>query len=358
MKVASGIYLIRHRESGNSYVGSSVNIPTRWKQHRYVLRRGNHPAKYLQNSWNKYGPDAFEFSVLEEVAGQSRLIEREQAYIDLWKPVYNVAQVAGSRFGVPQSDECKAKGSAFHSVYWKVAENIARRAAAIKAGYTEEGREAHRRHSIETASHERLNTPEARAKATAAMQGRAPAHLHTPEVRAKISVSLRRYREEHPEVTVAFAEWARGQSPSAETRELMRQAKLGKPLTEEHRRKIGDANRGQPWARISPECRAATIAANTGRKQSPEHIAKRVATITGMKKKPHSDETKAKISASLTGRIIGPPSKEHRRKIGEKNAAHWAAKRSPNFEEERRLANNARAARYRERKAAKDSSAA
>jgi hypothetical protein len=68
-------------------------------------------------------------------------------------------------------------------------------------------------------------------------------------------------------------------------------------------------------------------------------------------------EVRTKISATLTGRVIGPPSEEHRRKIGAKNAAHWAAKRSPNFAEEKRAANAAKAARYRERQRAKDSTA-
>ena len=36
-----------------------------------------------------------------------------------------------------------------------------------------------------------------------------------------------------------------------------------------------------------------------GRKQTPEHIAKRTAAITGIKKGPHSEEWKKKIKESV-----------------------------------------------------------
>lgn len=50
-----GIYEIRCMVSGKSYVGSSVHINRRWSDHRYKLRRGDHPSPRLQHAWNTHG---------------------------------------------------------------------------------------------------------------------------------------------------------------------------------------------------------------------------------------------------------------------------------------------------------------
>ena len=65
--------------------------------------------------------------------------------------------------------------------------------------------------------------------------------------------------------------------------------------TEEHKRKIGDANRGRQLPPISEETRAKLSAAGKGRKQSEEHIAKRAAANKGRKLSP---ETIAKRTAA------------------------------------------------------------
>lgn len=49
---------------------------------------GNHHTPYLQHAWNKYGAEAFEFSVLEQCLCEN-LETREQFYIDTLKPAFN-----------------------------------------------------------------------------------------------------------------------------------------------------------------------------------------------------------------------------------------------------------------------------
>ncbi|HEX5125660.1 MAG TPA: GIY-YIG nuclease family protein [Rhodocyclaceae bacterium] len=61
-----GIYAIRRIGTNDCSIGYSGNIPRRWGEHRRKLRRNKHSNPYLQNAWNKYGEDAFEFIVLEE----------------------------------------------------------------------------------------------------------------------------------------------------------------------------------------------------------------------------------------------------------------------------------------------------
>ena len=62
----SGIYQIENTTSGGVYFGRSVDVGDRLRHHRNELRRNAHRNKRLQNSWNKYGKDAFCF--IEELS--------------------------------------------------------------------------------------------------------------------------------------------------------------------------------------------------------------------------------------------------------------------------------------------------
>ena len=85
------IYKITHIASGKIYIGSTVNPKQRLIHHRNDLNKGRHPAKRLQNSWRKYGQDAFSFEIIEVCAEQKRT-EREQHYIDELNPFFNWAK--------------------------------------------------------------------------------------------------------------------------------------------------------------------------------------------------------------------------------------------------------------------------
>jgi group I intron endonuclease len=110
--VKSGIYAIRNKESGKVYVGSAVSVNRRWNLHRHRLTRQKHHSRHLQAAWNLYGSDAFEFIILEEVIDKSKLIEREQYWMNFYKSYnrkfgYNVNPIAGSSFGVKRTEEYK-----------------------------------------------------------------------------------------------------------------------------------------------------------------------------------------------------------------------------------------------------------
>jgi len=95
MEIKSGIYLIKHKSELNLvYVGKSVNIHQRWKQHVRVQKS----AKKLQEAFLRYGVESFEFSILEEVDNQSDMGKRETYYIDLydsWKNGLNGSRAGG-----------------------------------------------------------------------------------------------------------------------------------------------------------------------------------------------------------------------------------------------------------------------
>lgn len=109
-----GVYQIKNIVDGKIYVGSSIDIQRRFKEHRDGLSRGIHPNNHLQNAWNMYGESSFEFSVLEEVFDSDILRSREKYYIDLLDCTnrnvgYNFLDNPNIGFGVSASAEVRKK---------------------------------------------------------------------------------------------------------------------------------------------------------------------------------------------------------------------------------------------------------
>jgi group I intron endonuclease len=97
----SGVYLIHCKANGRTYIGSAVSFQKRWAVHRHELRHKFHHSKHLQRAWNKYGESAFKF-VVAELCEPSRLIEREQCWLDSFEKSmkFNTATIAGNTLGV------------------------------------------------------------------------------------------------------------------------------------------------------------------------------------------------------------------------------------------------------------------
>jgi len=82
-----GIYMIINVENNKIYIGSTgktVGFNRRWSGHKFDLNSNKHVNSHLQNAWNKYGKENFEFRVIEECQEQI-LIQREQAWINFYK---------------------------------------------------------------------------------------------------------------------------------------------------------------------------------------------------------------------------------------------------------------------------------
>ena len=87
-----GVYKITNTINGLFYIGSTgQTFRKRWYQHRYQLRNKEHGNPHLQNAWNLYGEDKFEFSVLQ-VCPKEMCLDVEQDTIDTLKPDYNIAK--------------------------------------------------------------------------------------------------------------------------------------------------------------------------------------------------------------------------------------------------------------------------
>jgi group I intron endonuclease len=70
-----GIYKIYNKINNKVYIGSATDIKKRWRDHKWYLRHNKHHNLHLQSSWNKYGAEAFEFSILLECEVKNLLIE-------------------------------------------------------------------------------------------------------------------------------------------------------------------------------------------------------------------------------------------------------------------------------------------
>ena len=84
-----GIYIITNLTNGKRYIGSAKNLRKRLYDHVWDLDKKIHPNNYLQNSWNKYGKDNFEYGILEYCEEDIRLV-RETFYINTLNPEYNL----------------------------------------------------------------------------------------------------------------------------------------------------------------------------------------------------------------------------------------------------------------------------
>ncbi|MFJ5713724.1 GIY-YIG nuclease family protein [Neobacillus sp. NPDC093127] len=98
-KFIVGVYKITNKINRKFYIGSSKDILLRWKDHINDYNRNNHHSRYLQNSWNKYGEEAFHFEIIHETDEQEELVPLEQAYLDMLTPWkrdigYNVSKYA------------------------------------------------------------------------------------------------------------------------------------------------------------------------------------------------------------------------------------------------------------------------
>lgn len=106
----SGVYEIRNTLNNKRYIGSSINIYRRWRDHKRMLNLSVHPNKHLQSAWNKYGEKHFVFKILETCEPiKDTILFLEQKYLDL-KPEYNNSPTAGSNLGWKPTEEFRASG--------------------------------------------------------------------------------------------------------------------------------------------------------------------------------------------------------------------------------------------------------
>ena len=79
----SGVYQIYNTVNGKRYIGSSIHIEQRFKEHIRNLRTNKHANAHLQSAWNKYGEHSFVFEEVE-LCEPDQCLKIEQEYIDYY----------------------------------------------------------------------------------------------------------------------------------------------------------------------------------------------------------------------------------------------------------------------------------
>jgi group I intron endonuclease len=110
-----GVYKIVNKVTGQCYVGQSQRIKKRLKEHFRLLRWNKHTNPHLQNSYNRYGADAFYGAIEVECPDLDELDRLETAFLQgcAWfnEPVvYNIADFAKAPMrGKEHSEEARER---------------------------------------------------------------------------------------------------------------------------------------------------------------------------------------------------------------------------------------------------------
>lgn len=197
-----GVYKIVNNLNGKVYIGQSISIQSRWKEHVNALRRGDSKCTLLQRAWNKYGEENFTFEILE-LCSADILDDIEIKYISFYDSCnsgYNIEP--GGNKNKHLSEETKQKL-----------------------------RESHLGKKMSDEAIQKMS--EARMGEQNPMYGK----THSEEARKKIS-DTHKGKPGHP--------------ISDEVKEIIRQANLGKNLSDETRKKISEATKGRPAYNKNP----------------------------------------------------------------------------------------------------------
>jgi group I intron endonuclease len=106
-----GIYRWNNIITGKSYIGSALNLTVRLSSYyslRFLTKELLRNKSIICNSLLKYNYTNFSLDILEYCI-PNKLIEREQHYLDILKPEYNILKIAGSRLGSKHSPETLLK---------------------------------------------------------------------------------------------------------------------------------------------------------------------------------------------------------------------------------------------------------
>lgn len=118
-----GIYIIycdKARKKNGVYIGQSRDIHKRWLAHVNDLKNNRHKNKHLQNIYNKYGENSFNFDILE-LCSPDELNKKEEYYIDYYdsyKHGMNKTLGGEGTHGMVYTEEMRKARSRENSAWW------------------------------------------------------------------------------------------------------------------------------------------------------------------------------------------------------------------------------------------------
>lgn len=128
----SGIYLIRHKASGKSYVGRSTNIENRWDLHKRHTEQKRDRSP-LHRAMRKYGYDAFDWIVLVRAPARLHVTLEHQFMTDWGTLVPAGYNVGGASGGVPSRELLNLMGEEERSEKEREMRDLARKMNASLA---------------------------------------------------------------------------------------------------------------------------------------------------------------------------------------------------------------------------------
>lgn len=232
METIIGIYKITHKIFEKVYIGKSIDIYSRWKEH-FSHHSG---CTKLRNALTYYGYEYFDFEILEELSGPvnedllNELLELETFYIEKYgaldpKKGYNIKKPINNGNWSEDSRRKLSEAKLGKKASQEARENMRRARIGLK-------------HSEETKIKIRENN-----------LSKNKGKVVSIETRKKISESLL------------------GHKPSQEAIDKMRNSQKGHLTSEETRKKISEAKRGK---KLSQTARENMSKARTGLKHSEE----------------------------------------------------------------------------------------
>lgn len=105
-----GIYCIVNRTNNKRYVGSSIDIKNRFRQHIHCLKNNKHCNKHLQAAWNKYDSSSFSFIIHSKLDDSNNILEHEEYWIKYFDSIqngYNQRIDCHSNIGIKRTEEFK-----------------------------------------------------------------------------------------------------------------------------------------------------------------------------------------------------------------------------------------------------------
>ena len=272
-KIEIGIYAFTSKVNGFCYVGQSINLAKRKREHLKDLRNGKHHAIYLQRHCKAHGLDCLDYKVLE-LCGPDMLTAREQ----FWMMEF---EATGSFNSIPASDSAKgfsptAETRLKISIAGKGKKRSAETRALMKITNSRPVSQETVAKMIATRKENQIGKPKRKLsdkQKGILLESRIGAK-HTDEAKARIGAA------------------SAGRVFSEESKQKMRESGTGRVTSEESKTKISAANKGRKrtpemCARMSeqrkgrkptPEARANLSAACKGHVKTPEHMAKIAAT--------------------------------------------------------------------------------
>lgn len=200
-----GIYLITNKNTGQMYVGQSIDIHRRFRDHRCAKGLGH---SRIDNAINKYGAENFSFEIIMTIENDTKqLNDAEREWISIlntYEDDFHYNLTPGGDFNPSKVPEIAAKISKANS-------------GKNHPMYGKRGKECPRFGC--------KHTPETKAKISKAISGENNP-MKNPEVRAKIS------GENNP-------------MKNPETAAKVSEARKGIEFSEEHRRKLSASHTGK-----------------------------------------------------------------------------------------------------------------